>query len=152
MSKTAEAAHSYAKPVLRLAIIAACLLLVLASEASAQMRSATDGTTPLGLTPGAPAGSYSLSGFDSINPYNGNLNFALPLLQIGGRGQVQHVIPLMIENHWRTAENTNSPSHGYTPEFNMWTGPRPGYGPGILSSRTSTGKGSPGYRTATGIG
>ncbi|HEY3104509.1 MAG TPA: hypothetical protein VGJ69_13030, partial [Pyrinomonadaceae bacterium] len=52
----------------------------------AQNTNATNGSTPAGLTPGAPAGSYGLSGFDNINLYNGNMNFRLPLISIGGRG------------------------------------------------------------------
>jgi hypothetical protein len=31
---------------------------------------ATDGTTPLGLSPGTPTGSYPLSGFDNVNLFN----------------------------------------------------------------------------------
>lgn len=56
--------------------------------------SATDGSTPAALTSGAPAGSYALSGFDNINPFNGNLNFRLPLLHIGGRGDAQYTMTL----------------------------------------------------------
>ncbi|MGI8918299.1 MAG: hypothetical protein ACR2H6_06825 [Pyrinomonadaceae bacterium] len=41
-----------------------CLLAV---TGAAQAQSATDGSTPAGYTAGAPAGSYSLSGFDNIN-------------------------------------------------------------------------------------
>lgn len=135
MSKIANAARLSTRTATQLLMIAAVLLSLLVGGARAQSStSATDGSTPLGLTPGAPAGSYALGGFDNINPYNGNLNFAMPLLQVGGRGQVQHVIPLMIEHHWRTLK-TPTPLPAYTPEYNMWSGPRPGYGPGILSSR-----------------
>ena len=55
------------------------LLLILSTVANAQT-SKTDGATPSGLQPGAPAGAYSLSGFENVNLYNGNLNFSLPLL------------------------------------------------------------------------
>src|SRR5712691_2702663 len=61
-------------------------LVLFATVASAQTTSTTDGTTPSGIAPGSPSGSYALSNLDNINLYNGNLNFALPLLQIGGRG------------------------------------------------------------------
>jgi hypothetical protein len=40
---------------------------VLSASVAAQTTSATDGSTPLGLQPGAPAGSYALSGFDNVN-------------------------------------------------------------------------------------
>jgi len=49
----------------------ALLLLLLLSNAQAQT-SPTDGSTPLALSPGAPAGSYALSGFDNVNLYNGS--------------------------------------------------------------------------------
>ncbi len=72
------------------------LLLLLGSQASAQM--SHDGTTPKGTQPGAPAGSYSLSGFEHVNLYSGNLNFSLPLLKIGGRGGAQSSINLTIDS------------------------------------------------------
>src|SRR6266481_2848052 len=77
------------------------LLVLFSSSASAQSRSATDGSTPLALTPGTPAGSYALSGFENVNPYNGNLNFALPMLRLGGRGATPYMMMLQIERHWR---------------------------------------------------
>ena len=61
-------------------------LLLTFTLANAQTTSPTDGSTPLGLSPGAPSGSHALSGFESVNPYNGNLNVHLPLISIGGRG------------------------------------------------------------------
>src|SRR5437764_724765 len=64
-------------------------ILVLRGSVAATTTSATDGSTPLGLQPGAPAGSYPLSGFDNINLYNGSLNFQLALLGISGRGGAQ---------------------------------------------------------------
>ena len=76
--------HSIAKRTL----IAIFLLILAFNVAKAQQTttSVTDGSTPSGLQPGSPAGSYALSGFDNVNLYNGNLNFHLPLLQISGRG------------------------------------------------------------------
>src|SRR2546430_1874740 len=50
-------------------------------------KTATAGWTPLAQQPGAPAGSYALSGFDNVNLFNGNLNFRLPLMHVGDRGQ-----------------------------------------------------------------
>src|SRR6266851_5790441 len=55
------------------------------AQGPALVRNALQSETPLAMTPGAPAGSYALSGFDNVNLYNGNLNFSLPLLKIGGR-------------------------------------------------------------------
>src|SRR5947209_17775718 len=60
-------------------------VLLFGVVASAQNSNPTDGSTPAGLKPGAPSGSYGLSRFDNVNLYNGNLNFRLLLLGIGGR-------------------------------------------------------------------
>src|SRR5215211_5680808 len=116
----------------------AFLLLWSGASVKAQTRgtSVTDGSTPLGLTPGAPAGSYALSGFESVNPFNGGLNFSLPLLQIGGRGGVQHTIPLKLEQKWRTMKvsQTIGPPV-YYPNPNGWEGILPGYSPGVMHGR-----------------
>jgi hypothetical protein len=44
--------------------------------------------------PGAPAGSYVLSAFETVNLFNGNLQFALPLHEVSGRGDARHTIVL----------------------------------------------------------
>jgi len=51
-----------------------------------------NGTTPSGLTPGAPAGSLRLKRLRKRHLYNGNLNFHLPLLPVGGRGGAGYAI------------------------------------------------------------
>lgn len=115
--------------------------------------SVTDGTTPNGLKPGAPAGSFALSGFDNINPFSGSLNFSLPLLQIGGRGSAGYTMILPVEQRWRVefwqarcddASNGGGGNCGdfvpvYTTyaDYNWWAGLRPGYGPGVLIGRRS---------------
>lgn len=69
------------------------LSLVLAfTAAAARAQTSTSGMTPAGLAPGSPAGSYALSGFEDVNLFNGNLNFNLPLLRIGGRGSALHTM------------------------------------------------------------
>lgn len=68
------------------------------SEVKAQ--GSTDGSTPLGLAPGSPAGSYPLTDFDVINLYNGGLNFRLPLYQIAGRGNASYPITLHTQKKW----------------------------------------------------
>ena len=114
---------------------AAMLLSVLSVAANAQSgHMATDGFTPEGLKAGAPAGSYQLSGFDNINYFNGNLNFNLPLLHVGGRGSVGFTIPLKIERKWLTIK-TPSPPWVNTPEPNGWQGDDPSYAPGVLIGR-----------------
>jgi RHS repeat-associated protein len=112
------------------------LFLLLAGQASAQIgSSSTDGSTPLGLAPGAPAGSYALSGFDNINPYNGGLNFRLPLLHLGGRGSIQHTITLPLERHWRTIKSGTHAPFTYYPKEGGWVSFLPGYGAGVMVER-----------------
>jgi RHS repeat-associated protein len=83
------------------------LLLLTVSHATAQM--SHDGTTPKGSQPGVPAGSYSLSGFEHVNLYSGNLNFSLPLLKIGGRGSAQSSINLTIDStRWNVNFDSSS--------------------------------------------
>ena len=65
-------------------VIAAVIVFMSAALTSRAQSSATDGATPAVLQPGAPAGSYALSGLDNVNLYNGNLNFRLPLGSVIG--------------------------------------------------------------------
>ena len=64
------------------------------------VESATEGRTPTAAAPGSPAGSYGLSGLDTVNLFNGHLNFALPLRVIGGRGESGYSMTLPIERNW----------------------------------------------------
>jgi len=131
--------HSSLATMIRCSLAIALLLSLLVSIVNAQSTSLTDGSTPFGTAPGAPAGSYALSGFDNINFYNGNLNFRLPLLQMGGRGAAQYIMMLPIEQRWRVV--TNAADNGQYieyisyPEANWWNGLEPGYGPGVLQGR-----------------
>lgn len=119
-------------------------LLILALSAHAQVFSdtplsvsTTDGSTPLGMAPGAPAGSFALSGFESVNPYNGALNFRLPLLHVGGRGSVQHVITVAVEQHWRVDKDKTGVGLGYVydPNPDRWSTLDAGYSLGKMVGR-----------------
>src|SRR5689334_12107689 len=80
---------------------AVLLITCLYSSAAAQTsQKITDGSTPSALAAGAPVGSYTLSGFETVNPYNGGLNFSLPLLRVGGRGEAGYDITLRIDHKW----------------------------------------------------
>jgi YD repeat-containing protein len=61
---------------------------------------ATDGRTPPGMAPGSPVGSYLLSDFESVDLFSGNLNFALPLHRVAGRGEAGYAITLGIKRQW----------------------------------------------------
>jgi RHS repeat-associated protein len=127
------------------ALLLAALLSITAIAQS--MGTPTSGTTPSGLSPGAPAGSFALSGFEVVNLYNGNLNFSLPLLQVGARGSNQTAVTLTINpTKWQT-ESFNIGAqiclktvcqpdrYIFIPTPSWWSGRRPGYGPGVLQGR-----------------
>jgi RHS repeat-associated protein len=111
------------------------LFLLIVTSAQAQT-SNTDGSTPLGLAPGAPAGSQVLSDFENVNPFNGNLNFQLPLLPVGGRGTAAYKLALAIERKWRIERVAGTQGlYSYFPSLDWWGGIRPGYSPGTLQGR-----------------
>src|ERR1041384_2012181 len=114
-------------------ISVAVLLLLFSLGGVARSQSSIHGSTPASQAPGAPAGSYALSGFENVNLYNGHLNFHLPLLPIGGRGESGYTITLPIEARWVVEGQVGF--GGFTPSFNWWTGIKPGYSPGILQGR-----------------
>jgi len=82
-----------------------------------------NGETPSGLAPGAPAGSYSLGGFESVNAYNGGLNFDLPLVSVGGRGSIGTSVNLAIQQKWTVSRYQDPVTLDITntPEYPWWT-------------------------------
>src|SRR5258706_69989 len=112
-------------------------LTLLAYSANAQI-STTAGKTPLGMAPGSPAGSYALDGFEHINPYNGHLNFALPVMRIGGRGAAGYTMMLRTAPFKWQVQHVIHPVTGaesYYPSANWWTGLLPGFSPGVVIGR-----------------
>ena len=144
--------NSILNAITKISYLLLVLSLSLAAFGQNVRRFSTDGTTAPALEPGAPAGSYALSGFDNVNLFNGNLNFALPLLKMGGRGAAGFAINLKIEKKWRVeyyrvptgytscqGQGCYMPVWGpegqhYLPNPNWWS-PDPGIGPGILVGR-----------------
>jgi YD repeat-containing protein len=125
--------------------LAVLLLCVICSAVASAQTTNTDGHTPPGLAPGSPSGSYRLGGFESVNLFNGGLNFSLPLLQAGGRGSAGYTVPLRLEQKWRVmlfAETPENSSPVYTPVGSWWGGLTPGYGPGVMEGRRA-GSGRP---------
>jgi RHS repeat-associated protein len=114
------------------------LLVVWAAGTAPAQTSVTDGATPLALSPGAPAGSYALSGFESVNAYNGNLSFRLPLLRIGGRGGAGYTLALPIERHWRVMHKSNENQEIELPVYNPWMVSSRRYEAGHLEGRLAT--------------
>jgi RHS repeat-associated protein len=141
MSKIHTAARTRLAPAYK-ALLLCFMLLCLSGTAVAQDSSSNplDGFTPAGLQPGSPAGSYRLSGFDTINPYNGNLNFSLPLLQVGGRGGAGYTIQQRIAAKWTVDYSIVDDGRGSYTEFfqpsnNEWNYIKPDYSPGVLVAR-----------------
>src|SRR5882672_10056767 len=112
----------------------ACALTVIATQSvSAQTQTIADGSTPLGLSPGAPAGSYALSDLDTVNIYNGTLSFRLPLVKIGGRGAAGYTMTVRIEHKWLVEKQLANPHSFYFPNPNWWN-------PDAFQSIYSTGR------------
>src|SRR6185369_14383662 len=106
------------------AIVFSLSLIAFAFANTAAQQQATDGATPLGLSPGAPAGSYPLSDFEDVNLFNGTLNFSLPLLKIEGRHEAAYSLMLRIDHKWlvqKEAYDGQPPSYIYTPQPGWWT-------------------------------
>jgi RHS repeat-associated protein len=106
----------------RLAVAILAGVVILTTGGTARAQSSTDGSTPLGISPGAPEGSYALSDFDTVNLYNGSLNFHLPLVKISGRGGAGYTMTARIEQKW-TVEKTMEfgPPNRFIPNPNWWT-------------------------------
>lgn len=122
---------------LRGLLLLSFVLVVFSIKGLAQS-SALNGYTPSGYAPGAPTGAYSLSSFEHVNIYNGNLNFNLPLLGISGRGGAGTTVSLNIENKWLVSHSTPSeyfPETLYSPDNNWWTFGESSYSPGRMHVR-----------------
>ncbi|MFY9571918.1 MAG: hypothetical protein WAV20_11010, partial [Blastocatellia bacterium] len=125
-------------------VLSVIFLTSVAVQAQTTTTSATDGTTPLGIAPGAPAGSYPLSDIDVINLFNGQLNFRLPLYQVSGRGGANATLMLALnQQRWRVLHHVNvnlqthEETHSYAPTTARWGGIEPGYGLAVLQGRRS---------------
>ena len=132
----------------RFCLAGAVLAAGLAGPLRAQLTTSIfDGATPPAVEAGSAAGSYALSGFESVNLYSGKLDFALPLLRLGGRGEAGYTMTLRIAHTWEIetewlcgttncdTDNTRVPRHTAVPMlgnavFDV------GYGPGLLTERT----------------
>jgi RHS repeat-associated protein len=100
----------------------------------------SDGLTiPVAAT-GSPAGSYSLSGFETVNLYNGNLNVNVPILKVGGRGEAAYTIsvPVTYLNTWTIFKGTDpgSGSYTYAPSQGYSQVAMDPYSPGIITVNT----------------
>src|SRR5262245_54037787 len=112
----------YSRCIARI-IFSLTLALIVWTNVSAQQTGA-DGTTPLGISPGAPAGSYPLSDFDNVNLFNGSLNFSLPLVKVGGRGTATYPLTVRIDQKWLVRKEPydgQPPINYYYAQPGWWT-------------------------------
>lgn len=122
--------------------VAVMLALEVCAFAQAFVRSPMDkGTYPSGLERGEA----------SINPYNGNLTWSLPLRNVGGRGDAGYTLVLPVEQRWIVRHYTSvypcqvpgtsgmCSNEFFVPTFNFHEGQRPGFGPGVLQGHRTGG-------------
>ena len=147
---TSKTVASAARHLSRLSCLALLLglLCITAAAQTAPASSSSGGITPIGMRPGAPAGSYALSGFDTVNHFSGLMNFRLPLLSVGGRGSAGYTMMLAIQQNWQV-RHIRQPSgcgpggctgptiHKYIPDPNPWEVVGAGLGPGVMYIRRS---------------
>ncbi|HEV7746081.1 MAG TPA: RHS repeat-associated core domain-containing protein [Pyrinomonadaceae bacterium] len=100
------------------ALLVGFVLAILSLNASAQ--NSTDGQTPLALAPGSPSGSYPLSDFENVNLFNGNLNFQMGLLSIGGRGGTGFPLTIHIDQKWTISKEVNPGHNAYYFGHSTW--------------------------------
>lgn len=111
----------------RFGITAILNVCALAMIGSVQAQSVTDGSTPSGIAPGSPAGSYALSDFDNVNLFNGHLDVRLKLLNLAGRGGADMAAGVSLNPEPWVVKGT-----GVTHD---WWSLKPGYGPGVMQVR-----------------
>ena len=91
-------------------ISALFILSIFASVSGQSNHRISQGNTHSNFQPGTPAGSYALSGFESINPYSGKVNFSLPLFKVAGRGNAGYSVDLTIQRNWLIKHDVNDPN------------------------------------------
>jgi len=113
----------------------ALLLVSVTVSAQSTTTSHSDIATPQGLAAGSPAGAYQLSGFENVNLYNGNLDFHLPLITVGGRGSASFPITLSLNTkQWHVEHTQTQTSQSWYPSRSYW-GSLPGYSAGAMQGR-----------------
>ena len=141
---------TYGRAVRGAGRLAAAITLVAGLATPQTMKSLLDGTTPPGAAPGAQMGAFALTDLESINLFSGGLNVTVPLLTVGGRGEVRHTVSLSVENRWSTILATVSGGTQYVyPTDSGGRSTLVGYGPGYLEARLQTQEESCGATTYT---
>lgn len=117
------------------------IILLTQAVSPIQAQAPNDNGSPLGMAPGAPEGSYALSGFENINLYNGSLSFSFPVQPVGGRGAASYTAQVPIDLKWMVTkyewydEVNQVPVTWYYPSVAEFYGYD--YSPGMVSVRYS---------------
>lgn len=98
-------------------------------------RDVLDGPLAPAGAAGATVGSFPLSGFESVNPYSGGLNFSLPLITAGGRGEAAYTLRQNVETRWTLSRSETFNSFVSYAKPNGTAFARMGFGPGVLETR-----------------
>jgi hypothetical protein len=73
---------------------------------------------------------------ENINIYNGNLNFRLPLVHVGGRGSAGYTMMLALNSKkWSVKHTQNGTSETWAPTTFNWSHIEAGYGLGRMQGR-----------------
>jgi RHS repeat-associated protein len=105
-----------------------------------------DGTTPGINAPGSPDTSYRLGDFDTVNPGNGHLNIAIPLVAVPGRGDAKASLVANVQSTWhvQTVQYSYSCATGaclgvgYIPINEPWDiNSQPTFAQGVVGIRSS---------------
>ena len=103
--------------------------------ASAQIYSASEGTTPPVLAAGRPVGSYDLSGIENINLFGGGLSINIPLVRLPGEGALATPVVLSLRQRWILVSQVfGAQSHVPVPDERAVIG-RQSYSPGFMFAR-----------------
>ena len=94
--------YTYLRRIILNSLLFVLLLSQIVGRAAAQ--SALNGPLPSALKPGSPAGSYE-SSMDTINLFNGHLNFRIPLITIGGRGDAGLPLVFSLNPQWAVTKD-----------------------------------------------
>ena len=119
-------------------ITLSAIIFLIVATVCGKAQAPNDNGPPAGLAPGAPEGTYALSGFENVNLYNGGLSFSFPLMQVGGRGASGYTVQMPIDFKWMISksewydENNNLQTSYYPMPLENYTR---GYGPGTISVR-----------------
>ncbi len=97
----------------RISAFTTAILVLCLVAAVSPLTARGQSSTTTARTPGTPAGSYKLGDADTINLFTGNLNYHLPLLAVGGRGEARAGLGVVIEGQWDMQETALENPEGF---------------------------------------